>query len=130
MIFGLFYLDVGVGIHKSVSLNFVPQFITVDGARGWGVNIGLQLFPGENLYDGWFFYPFGSYARASSDATDVTARAWGAGCLIGRHWSWDVFSFRMAAGLTYYAAESEGGLDDTRLSGVQPGLDLSLGSAF
>lgn len=130
MVFGIFNLDVGIGIHDSVSLNVVPQLIRISGVTGWGVNAGLQLFPGEQLYDGWFFYPFGGYARATAEATDTAARAWGAGCLIGHHWSWDTLSIRFSGVITYYAAESDGGLDDTELSGLQPGLDFSLGGAF
>jgi hypothetical protein len=130
-VLGIANLDIGIGVAPGVSLDVMPQYVSIADVSGFGINAGLQLFPGGGLYDGWFLHPQGGYASFSADDSDATGSNWTVGMIAGYHWSWELLSLRLGVGAAYHSFYGDGPeFDDVEFSGVRPALDISIGSAF
>jgi hypothetical protein len=127
--FGILNFDIGVGLSQSVSLNFMPQYLSAWNVTGYALNVGVQYFPSGDLFDGLFIYPMMGLAHATSDDDTAEANVWSLGTLAGYHWSWTVWSLRLGGGFNYFVGNVEGDIDDA-LDGFAPAIDISFGTAL
>jgi hypothetical protein len=129
LVLGAANLDVGIGVADSLSLNFAVAYIPLDDGSAYAGGMGVQIFPGGDLYGGFFIYPQAAYARASREG-DSGASGYGFGGVFGYQWSFTRFSLRLGAGALYYSSSGDGAAAANELSGVSPLLDGSVGLVF
>ena len=133
LIFGLYNVDVGVGIAEQLSANFGGSYWSFDilGVKNsaWGLSVGGQYFFYGKRFDGAFVYPALEYARSTVSIGDVSASGslFGPSAIVGYQWECKPFTLRLGGGIRYYLGNVTGDGLSSDLHGAALKLDGSIG---